>query len=164
MVFDKVREREWFELPPAIGGPKLFRRATSCARRIFMTPKSRRMRKRGVCAGGRGNGAHERRYVQRSDVPAHGEPGMRFGRNVPLGDTIPDTANLMNPNPRTVSLELLTRTKFKPCDVPERAGGSVDSVSGARLVRSQEGSLGAHPRHSRRRQRHRGTSVRCACR
>ena len=26
MVFDKVRDREWFELPPAIGGPKLFER------------------------------------------------------------------------------------------------------------------------------------------
>jgi hypothetical protein len=28
MVFDRVRDREWFELPPAVGGPR------SCTRRV----------------------------------------------------------------------------------------------------------------------------------
>ena len=42
---------------------------------------------------------------------------MRFGRNVPLGETFPDTANLLNPNPRTVSRELLTRTAFQPAEI-----------------------------------------------
>ena len=46
-----------------------------------------------------------------------GSAGMRFGRNVPLSETFPDTANLMTPNPRRVSLELLTRTTFQPATI-----------------------------------------------
>jgi hypothetical protein len=46
-----------------------------------------------------------------------GSAGVRFGRNVPLEETRPDVANLMNPNPRTVSLELLTRTTFQPAEI-----------------------------------------------
>ena len=42
---------------------------------------------------------------------------MRFGRNVPLSETFPDTANLMTPSPRRVSLELLTRTTFQPATI-----------------------------------------------
>ena len=42
--------------------------------------------------------------------PRMGSAGMRFGRNVPLSEAFPDTANLMTPSPRQVSLELLTRT------------------------------------------------------
>ena len=46
-----------------------------------------------------------------------GSAGVRFGRNVPLNETFPDTANLLTPNPRTVSLELLTRTTFQPATI-----------------------------------------------
>ena len=49
--------------------------------------------------------------------PRMGSAGMRFGRNVPLSETFPDTANLLNPNPRTVSRELLTRTTFQPAEI-----------------------------------------------
>ena len=49
--------------------------------------------------------------------PRMGAAGMRFGRNVPLEETFPDTANLMNPSPRQVSLELLTRTTFQPATI-----------------------------------------------
>ena len=49
--------------------------------------------------------------------PRMGSAGIRFGRNVPLSETVPDTANLMNPNPRRVSLELLTRTTFQPATI-----------------------------------------------
>src|SRR5687767_14512963 len=49
--------------------------------------------------------------------PRMGSAGVRFGRNVPLAETMPDTANLMNPNPRTISLELLTRTTFQPATI-----------------------------------------------
>lgn len=50
-------------------------------------------------------------------VPLMGSTGTRFGRNVPLSETVPDAANLMNPNPRTVSRELFTRTKFQPATI-----------------------------------------------
>ena len=49
--------------------------------------------------------------------PRMGAAGIRFGRNVPLKDTFPDIANMMNPSPRRVSLELLTRTTFQPATI-----------------------------------------------
>jgi hypothetical protein len=49
--------------------------------------------------------------------PFMGAAGTRFGRNVPLKETFPDTANLLVPNPRTVSLELFTRTQFQPATI-----------------------------------------------
>jgi Animal haem peroxidase len=49
--------------------------------------------------------------------PRMGSAGIRFGRNVPLKEAFPDTANLMNPSPRRVSLELLTRNTFQPATI-----------------------------------------------
>ena len=50
--------------------------------------------------------------------PAHprmGMAGARFGRNHPLGITVPEEPpKLMTPNPRTVSTKLLVRDSFKP--------------------------------------------------
>jgi hypothetical protein len=46
--------------------------------------------------------------------PAMGSCGRRFGRNVPLEHVFPDTANLLVPNPRVVSRELMTRHEFQP--------------------------------------------------
>jgi len=44
-----------------------------------------------------------------------GSIGARFGRNVPLDRTFPDVdETLLEPNPRTVSRELLTRDEFIP--------------------------------------------------
>jgi hypothetical protein len=49
--------------------------------------------------------------------PAMGSCGRRFGRNVPLEHTFPDTANLMTPSPRAVSRELMTREEFQPATI-----------------------------------------------
>ena len=49
--------------------------------------------------------------------PRMGSAGMRFGRNVPLKEAFPDTANLLTPSPRQVSLQLLTRTTFQPATI-----------------------------------------------
>src|SRR5579862_8157296 len=47
--------------------------------------------------------------------PMMGAMNTRFGRNVPPEDTYPETEpRLMQPNPRTVSRELLTRDTFIP--------------------------------------------------
>src|SRR5215216_155506 len=46
--------------------------------------------------------------------PRMGSAGTRFGRNVPIDRTYPDSERLMQPNPRTVSRELLTRETFLP--------------------------------------------------
>jgi 2,4-dienoyl-CoA reductase-like NADH-dependent reductase (Old Yellow Enzyme family) len=50
-------------------------------------------------------------------VPRMGAAGCRFGRNVSLEHTIPDTANLLVPNPRVVSRELMTRHEFQPATI-----------------------------------------------
>jgi hypothetical protein len=49
--------------------------------------------------------------------PHMGAENRRFGRNFPLEHTFPDTVNLLNPNPRDVSLALMTRTEFKPATI-----------------------------------------------
>ena len=49
--------------------------------------------------------------------PKMGSVGCRFGRNVPLEYAFPDTANLLVPNPRVVSRELMTREAFQPATI-----------------------------------------------
>lgn len=49
------------------------------------------------------------------DDPRAGSVGCRFGRNVPLRHTYPeDPARILEPNPRLVSQQLLTRDRFQP--------------------------------------------------
>jgi hypothetical protein len=43
-----------------------------------------------------------------------GAAGTRFGRNFSLDQVYPDEHSILTPNPRTVSLELLTRDAFQP--------------------------------------------------
>jgi hypothetical protein len=46
---------------------------------------------------------------------AMGMAGSRFGRNIPIEYTFPESEPaILTPSPRTVSLELLTREKFQP--------------------------------------------------
>jgi hypothetical protein len=51
------------------------------------------------------------------DRPEMGMVGERFGRNMPLDEVYPDTANLLNPNPRTISRALMTRDEFVPATI-----------------------------------------------
>ena len=52
------------------------------------------------------------------DAPVMGMIGARFGRNVPLEHTYPEPADkLLEPNPRVVSRELLTRAEFIPATI-----------------------------------------------
>lgn len=51
------------------------------------------------------------------DAPQMGRAGTRFGRNVPLDKVKVDEARLLDPSPRTVSLELMTRDEFKPATI-----------------------------------------------
>ena len=53
--------------------------------------------------------------------PTMGMAGTRFGRNVPIEHTWPDTANLLEPNPRTVSRRLMTRDEL----IPATAGNAL---------------------------------------
>src|SRR5688500_18105489 len=50
--------------------------------------------------------------------PSMGMIGARFGRNVPLDRTYPEELpGLLEPNPRVVSRELLTRHEFIPATI-----------------------------------------------
>ena len=60
---------------------------------------------------------HGGRHVQRPPVSGDGAVGRRFGRNFPLEHVFPNAANIMVPNPRVVSRELMTRDKFKPATI-----------------------------------------------
>jgi hypothetical protein len=52
------------------------------------------------------------------DSPVMGMIGARFGRNVPLDRTYPEpAAKLLEPSPRLVSRELLTRDEFVPATI-----------------------------------------------
>ncbi len=48
------------------------------------------------------------------NTPTMGAAGTRFGHNFQLDQVYPDEGSILTPNPRTVSLELLTRDKFQP--------------------------------------------------
>jgi hypothetical protein len=49
------------------------------------------------------------------DAPTMGRAGSRFGRNIPIDRTWPEPdSGLLEPSPRTVSRELLTRHEFQP--------------------------------------------------
>ena len=105
-----------FRVPPA--GIRLYESASECGKRTWSTLRSRRSRpprrRRLVtpttCAPADGT-------YNDLKCPRMGSAGIRFGRNVPLEETFPDIANLMNPSPRRVSLELLTRTTFQPATI-----------------------------------------------
>jgi len=58
-------------------------------------------------------------------VPAMGTIGARFGRNVPVDRTHPEPLpDLIEPNPRLVSRELLTRTEFQPATIVNVLAGA----------------------------------------
>lgn len=50
-------------------------------------------------------------------TPRMGAVGCRFGRNISLEHAFPDAPNLLIPNPRVVSRELMTRHEFQPATI-----------------------------------------------
>jgi hypothetical protein len=59
------------------------------------------------------------------ESPTMGAIGARFGRNVPIDRTYPEPEPaLLEPNPRTVSRELLTRDEFKPATIVNLLAGA----------------------------------------
>jgi hypothetical protein len=109
---------EWYDQPRALAGISLYRlREKMRAKNLHDTEEPPLETSATAPAGD----AHNLRTVdgKYNDLkcPRMGSAGIRFGRNVPLDEAFPDTANLMNPSPRRVSLELLTRTTFQPATI-----------------------------------------------
>ncbi|NOT25823.1 MAG: peroxidase [Acidobacteria bacterium] len=114
----KVPDKEWYELPFPAAAPKLI------AIRNELRSKNLHDTEDPPLEASAAPAAAEGQAVRTNDgthndlrCPRMGSAGVRFGRNVPLAETMPDTANLLTPNPRTVSLELLNRTTFQPAEI-----------------------------------------------
>ena len=108
----------WYDLPRATAGIKLFQLRDELRRKNLQDTEEPPLESASTPAAG---DAHT---VRSSDgtyndlkCPRMGSAGMRFGRNVPLSEAFPDTANLLTPSPRQVSLELLTRHTFQPATI-----------------------------------------------
>lgn len=111
--------REWHQLPTALGLLRLI-------------PVRNALREENLydleapCEKDTGSGSAPEEKVQfRSfdgtyndlECPHMGAEETQFGRNFPLDRVDPETASLMEPSPRTVSRELLTRDTFKPVKI-----------------------------------------------
>ena len=109
---------DWYDLPRAVAGVKLYRLRNELREKNLFDTEDPPIETSTTPPGA------EAYNVRTSDgtyndlkCPRMGSAGMRFGRNVPLSETVPDTKNLLNPSPRQVSLELLTRTTFQPATI-----------------------------------------------
>ena len=112
------RDKEWFELPQPAAVSRLVEiRNELRAKNLHDTEDPPLPQDPGsVPAEAKGSRTSNGEF---NDLrcPVMGSSGTRFGRNVPLSETFPDTANLMTPSPRTVSQELFTREKFQPVTI-----------------------------------------------
>jgi hypothetical protein len=113
-------DKEWYELPRVLAGPRLVEIRNRLRRENLIDTEEPPLQKQDIAAdldpalreGRRIDGAHND-----LNYPLMGSCGRRFGRNVPLAHVHPDVANLMTPNPRVVSRELMTRHEFRPATI-----------------------------------------------
>jgi hypothetical protein len=113
-------DKEWYELPRLIAGPRLVAIRNQLRRENLIDTEEPTLQKRDIPAD-LDPTLREGRTVDGSyndlSYPLMGSCGRRFGRNVPLEHAQPDIANLMTPNPRVVSRELMTRHEFQPATI-----------------------------------------------
>ena len=117
MVFDKVRDREWFELPghrrtEDLRGARRAARKKSSRRTEEPPHEKAHRRGRTRCPG-----VHAMDVQRPVSAPHGGVPGR--GSDATCRSRIRSLilANMMNPSPRRVSLELLTRKTFQPATI-----------------------------------------------
>jgi hypothetical protein len=109
---------DWFDLPRPAQGIKLYEiREEMREKNLYDTEEPPLEKATAPPAGGAPDVRTSDGTYNDVGCPRMGSVGMRFGRNMPLNEVFPDTANMMNPSPRQVSLELLTRTTFQPATI-----------------------------------------------
>jgi hypothetical protein len=114
IVFDK----EWYELPYPAAASRLIEIRDELRKKNLHDTEDPPLEQRQTPAPADAHGTRENDGTFNDlRCPRMGSAGMRFGRNVPLPETMPDVENLMNPSPRTVSLDLMTRTQFQPAEI-----------------------------------------------
>lgn len=113
------RDKEWFDLPRPVAAARLVEvRDELRAKNLHDTedpphPKANPDAAPSSAKAGRTSDG----TFNDLGCPMMGSSGTRFGRNVPLAEAFPDTANLMTPNPRVISQALFTRTTFQPVSI-----------------------------------------------
>ena len=116
-----LRDRQWYQLPRLLAMGRLIEIRNELREKNLHDTEEPPLEKRGDAARSRpgaARGANDRRHATTTcSFPRMGAAGCRFGRNVPLEHTRPDTANLLVPNPRVVSRELMTRDQFQPATI-----------------------------------------------
>lgn len=109
-------KRPWYKLPRLLAMPRLIEIRNELREKNLHDTEEPPMpagaltpaQKEGRTIAGEGNDAK---------CPMMGSAGRRFGRNFPLSEVHPDTANLLKPSPREVSTALMTRHSFQPATI-----------------------------------------------
>jgi len=117
-----LKTRPWYRLPRLLAMGRLIAIRNELREKNLHDTEEPALEKRAVPPGADLDPAiREGRSTDGSnndlEYPRMGAAGCRFGRNFPLEHTVPDTANLLVPNPRTVSKELMTREEFQPATI-----------------------------------------------
>ena len=113
-----VSDKDWYDLPYSVAAGKLIEIRNELRAKNLHDTEEPTLETRDTPAPADGHNLRENDGTYNDlRCPRMGSAGVRFGRNVPLAETAPDVENLLNPNPRRVSLELLTRTTFQPADI-----------------------------------------------
>ncbi len=113
-----ARDKDWFDLPRPLAAIKLIEIRNELRQKNLVDTEDPPHPQNAPAA------PPEAQIARTSDgtfndlkCPMMGSVGTRFGRNIPLSEAFPDAANLMVPNPRTISVELFTRHSFQPATV-----------------------------------------------
>jgi hypothetical protein len=122
-LFSKIgdflhQSRPWYKLPRLLAMPRLIQiRDQLRAENLYDTEEPPMPVNNGPVDDALREGRTVSGMYNDLRCPIMGATGRRFGRNFPLRETFPDKANLLNPSPRTVSRELMTRTAFQPATI-----------------------------------------------
>ena len=112
------RDKQWYEMPrPAAMKELVEIRNELRAKNLVDTEEPKLAEQPGSATEEQKAGRTMDGSFNDLKCPMMGATGRRFGRNVPLTEAFPDTANLLNPNPREISNALFTRTKFQPATI-----------------------------------------------
>src|SRR4029453_4041629 len=115
-----VKKRPWYELPRLLADAQLLQIRNELRQKNLHDPEDAPGATQEIPPN-LGPTPREERTIDGTyndlHYPKMGACMRRFGRNFPLEQTRPDTANFLVPNPRLVSRELMTRETFQPATI-----------------------------------------------
>jgi len=119
-VADLLRRREWYELPRLFAMGRLIEIRNELRAQNLHDTEEPPFEKKDIPAN-LDPALREGRTIDGTyddlAYPKMGSVGCRFGRNAALEHVKPNAATLLVPNPRVVSLELMTRDAFQPATI-----------------------------------------------